>query len=81
MKRRTPEENREKSRIARAYCRAHGLCYKCRDPLDCESVQHCRRCLVAMRQYRRTYGGHRATIKDDAIATAKTGERPGAGDQ
>lgn len=68
MKRRTPEENREKSRLHRERCRAEGLCFRCLARLDCESVQHCRACLLWKREYRRNYGGHKAQKPDDVTS-------------
>jgi hypothetical protein len=58
MKVRTPEEERQRMRARRERLRAEGRCFRCEGLLDCDSVQHCARCLRAMREYRREYGGH-----------------------
>lgn len=72
MRKRTPEENREKSRRHVAHCRAHGLCFRCQKRLDCGSRQHCRACLVLKRDYRRRYGGHAAQLKDHELSNRLT---------
>jgi hypothetical protein len=59
MRPRTPEEDRQRMRARRERLRAEGRCYRCENLLDCDSVQHCARCLKAAREYRREYGGHR----------------------